>query len=329
MTRIKLFVILMLIISGTVFAQKNKIAYCSNETSSGFIQIFTMNEDGSDKKQLTDIQENCMKPKWSADGKQIVFYSDRGYIYLLRNAGTADKKTDPFYLWNGYNPTFLIDGDQIMYNDENENVLSIFVVDTVSAGAEPYLLSDGGYSNMQVLSKDGNKVAFSAFENGTKAVMVADLNDTTESYIKKVSINTDANLEPDISPDGNNYTYASFDNNLKGTIRINVGGKESLLTKGMGSTNVPRFSPDGSKIAFVAIGDNDVSLYIMNTDGSSRKDLNIKGGNVGTYEWMDKDRIVYDAGSETKTSVGIVNVNTGQSEIIATGGFNLQPSYQK
>ena len=50
----------------------------------------------------------------------------------------------------------------------------------------------------------------------------------------------------------------------------------------------------------------------MNTDGSSRKDLNIKGGNVGTYEWMDKDRIVYDAGSETKTSVGIVNVNTGQ-----------------
>ena len=99
MTRIKLFVILMLIISGTVFAQKNKIAYCSMKQVSGFIQIFTMNEDGSDKKQLTDIQENRnMKPKWSADGKQIVFYSDRGYIYLLRNAGTADKKTASFLL---------------------------------------------------------------------------------------------------------------------------------------------------------------------------------------------------------------------------------------
>lgn len=329
MKLIRLIIVAIVLFAGQGFAQQKKIAYCSNQTESGFLQIFTMNEDGSDKKQLTDIKENCMKPKWSPDGKQIVFYTDREYIYLIRNAETASPSADPFYLYNGINPSFLPDGQQIMYNSENDEVLSIFVIDTAAFGAEPYMVSDGGYSNMQVLSSDGSKLVFSAFNDGTKAVMIADLNDTTDNYITKISKNNDANLEPDISSDGRKFVYSSFDNNLKGTIRINESGNETALTKGMASSNVPRFSPDGNKIAFVVIGENSVSLYVMNSDGSGKKDLQISGGNVGTFEWIDNETIVYDAGSESKLNIGIIDVDSGNSEVIASGGFNLQPSCQK
>lgn len=326
----KLLTTLLLVISlsGSVFAQKKKIAYCSNSGSSGFLQIFIMNEDGSDKKQLTDIPENCMKPRWSPDGKQIVFYSDKGFVYLIRDIDNI-KSSNPFLVSGGVNPSFMPEGDQILYNDEFEDVLSIFVIDTASSGAEPQLLSDGSYSNMQVLSHDGNKIVFSSFADGTKAVMIADLNDTTNNYIKMVSRNDEANLEPDISPDDSKITYASFDNNLKGTIRIFENGNEKVIGKGLPSSNVPRFSPDGKKIAFAVIQDKDVSLYVMNIDGSARNNLNVKGGDVGTFQWIDNDRIVYDAGSETSTSIGIVNVATGDNTIIASGGFNLQPWIQK
>ncbi|HMS64004.1 MAG TPA: hypothetical protein PKD83_01980 [Ignavibacteria bacterium] len=325
----KVIILFLILYTGNVFGQNNKIAYCSNQTSSGFIQIFTMNEDGTGNLQLTDLQENCMKPKWSPDGKQIVFYTDNGFIYLIRDVQSAKNSTNPYYVWNGYNPTFMADGTQILFNSENEEVLSIFVMDTSSSPTPPQLFSDGGYSNMQVLSKDENKMLFSSFSDGSKSVMIADMNDTTENYIKKVSKNSDANIEPDISPDGKMFTYASFDSNLKGTLRLYKDGNETILTKGMGSTNVPRFSPDGSKIAFVLIGENQVSLYVMDFDGGSKNNLNLKAGNVGTFEWIDNSRILYDAGTDTKISIGIIDINTGEDDVIASGGFNLQPSSQK
>lgn len=319
----------MLIFStGFAFSQSKRIVYCSNQTSTEFIQVFIMNEDGSAKNQLTDLQENCMKPKFSADGKQIVFYTDRGDVYLIRDIEKSKNFLNPFYVGPGTNPVFMPDGSQILYNSEIEDVLSIFAIDTASYAAVPQIVSDGGYSNMQILSSDGSKLLYSSFYEGAKAIMIADMNDTSENYLKKISMNDDANLEPDISRDGKKYTYASFDNNLKGTIRINENGKETLLTKGMASANVPRFSPDGNKIAFVVITDRQVTLYVMNTDGSSKADLNISG-DVGTFEWIDNDRIVYDAGSETKTNVGIVEISSGSNNIIATGGFNLHPSSSK
>ena len=328
MLRFKIIILILFIVSSSGFAQKKKIAYCSNQSGSGYLQIFIMNEDGSDKKQLTDLSENCKKPQWSPDGKQIVFYTDAGSCYLIKNVDSVTSKKDPSYLCAGYNPSFMSDGSQIMFNDEYESVLSIFAIDT-SAGSEPNIISDGRYSNMQSITSGGNKIYYSGFINGYKCIMVADLDDTTENSITKISKNTEANLEPDVSFDDSKVTYASFDDNLKGTIRIFENGKESALSKGLPSSNVPRFSPDGSKIAFVVIDGNNVSLYVMGSDGSGKNNLSVKGGDVGTFQWMDNDRIVYDAGSETKTVIGIINISTGENKIIAEGGFNLQPGVQK
>lgn len=328
MSNILKVIVLFLVFVNLGYSQDKKIAYCSNDTESGYLQIFIMNEDGSDKKQLTDISENCMHPQWSPDGKQLSFYTDRGYIYLMRDINST-KPTNLFYLYNGTYPVFMPAGDQVVYNDEYEDVLSIMVIDTNQYGAEPQLLSDGGYSNMYVISADGNKIYFSTFDGGTKVIKVMDLNDTTDNYIEKISKNDEANLEPDVSQDGQKVAYASFDANLKGTIRILENGKESALTKGMPSSNVPRFSPDGSKIAFVVIDGNDVSLYVMNADGSGKKNLHAKGGNIGTFQWINNYEILYDAGSESQTIIAMANDTSGENYILAEGGFNLHPVIQK
>ena len=302
-----------------------KITYCSNNGTNGYLQVFVMNEDGSGKKQLTNLNENCMRPKWSPDGKQIVFYTDKGMVYLIRNVEKATSE-EPYYLWNGYYPAFMASGEEIIFNNEVDDVLSILVIDTLS-GAEPQMLSNGSYSNMHALTPDGSKLVYSTFINNLKTVVMIDLEDTTGFEPEVISMNKEANIEPDISVDGSMITYSSFDDNLKGTVRINRNGQETALTKGMPSSNVPRFSPDGKSIAFVVISDSKVSLYVMNVDGGDKKEIRLDGGSVGTFEWIDSEKIVYDAGTETKLSVGIANAKNGNSDLIADGDFNLHPSY--
>lgn len=325
MNIIKSLILSVLVFATAANAVAGKIAYCSNNGTNGYLQVFVMNEDGTDKRQLTSMEENCMRPKWSPDSKQIVFYTDKGRVYLIRDIDKAPER-EPYYLWNGYYPSFLPDGDEVMFNDEYNDVLSIMVIDTLS-GEEPMMLSDGSYSNMQCYTPDGSKLVYSTFIDRVKTIVELNLEDLENAEPEIVSQNKEANMEPDISKDGKMMTYASFDDNLKGTIRIYKDGNETALTKGMPSSNVPKFSPDGKRIAFVVITESNVSLYVMDPDGNGKNKISTQSGNVGTYEWIDNSRIVFDAGTESKLSVGIVNVDNGGVEILASGDFNLHPSY--
>ena len=60
----------------------------------------------------------------------------------------------------------------------------------------------------------------------------------------------------------------------------------------------------------------------MNTDGSNKKELSVKGGNVGTYTWLDSENILYDAETGTASTIGIVNINSGKVQVLTNNGIN-------
>ena len=57
------------------------ILYCRNEDKSGVVsdnwEVWVMNRDGSQQRQLTDDPARDYPIAWSADGSEIVFYSER------------------------------------------------------------------------------------------------------------------------------------------------------------------------------------------------------------------------------------------------------------
>jgi TolB protein len=58
-----------------------RILYCRNEDTSGAVsdnwEIWVMDQDGSQQRQLTDNPARDYPIAWSADGSRIVFYSQR------------------------------------------------------------------------------------------------------------------------------------------------------------------------------------------------------------------------------------------------------------
>lgn len=61
--------------------------------------VYTMNVDGSDKQNLTDLISSDVRPRWSPDGTRIIFVSNRessnGSGYIMGSDGTEVKKIAP------------------------------------------------------------------------------------------------------------------------------------------------------------------------------------------------------------------------------------------
>ncbi|CAN5468415.1 hypothetical protein BH10BAC5_BH10BAC5_12220 [soil metagenome] len=318
-------ILMLLLITSLSFAQSKKIAYTSNQSSNGLLQIFTMNEDGSSKQQVTTLDANCLFPKWANDGTKITFSTDDDKVYYV---SSEDNFFNVHFVWGGNNPIFSGTDEEIIFTSEYEGVLSVYIMGLDET--EPYMMSDGHYANQMRLSPDGSKMIYSSILETNKTAMLLDLDDTTDTSLRPVSKNSDANLEPDIALDNSTFVYAGFDNNLKGTIYINLNGNEKSLTRDMASATQPKFSPDGKKIGFALIRNGEhVSLYTMSTDGSSRKEIFIKGGELGLFEWVSNDKILYDAENGTEYNVGIVDLGTGVATILTNNGLNLHADMQK
>ena len=74
----------------------NEIVFISDRD--GDYELFTMNADGSDQKQITFNNEKDVLPSWSPEGNRIAFSSyrfgkkDKGDIFLINRDGNNELK---------------------------------------------------------------------------------------------------------------------------------------------------------------------------------------------------------------------------------------------
>jgi Tol biopolymer transport system component len=72
-----------------------KIAYESGDTASGPTDVFTMDSDGTNKRNLTETPGADGRPAYSPDGKKIAFQTVRGSvdeIWRMRTDGSNQKR---------------------------------------------------------------------------------------------------------------------------------------------------------------------------------------------------------------------------------------------
>ncbi|MCI0403875.1 MAG: amidohydrolase family protein [Acidobacteria bacterium] len=97
-------------------------------------------------------------------------------------------------------------------------------------------------------------------------------------------------LSLDVSPDGQTIIFELLGDLY--TLPI-AGGEAKALTTGMAFDAMPRFSPDGTWIAFVSDRDGADNLWIMKTDGSDPKKLSDdKGAEFTSPAWTPDSQYV-------------------------------------
>lgn len=166
-------------------------------------------------------------------------------------------------------------------------------------------------------SPDGNKIVFERHEDGAAIYIV----NADGSNMRRVSGPNGRDVRPSWSPDATKIIYTHVvkpsDTDVPET-EVNVMNADgtnikTILRSENGTFNVePRYSPDGSKIAFMrgkpGVGQH---IYVMNSDGTNLKQITDKGANGDPVWSPDGSRISFGSNRE---GGGKLNVFTSKPD---------------
>lgn len=242
--------------------------------------IFTISNDGTGIKKLTELSANHWNPEWSPDGTRILFSSDQNGprdIYVVNFDGSnMIMLTDGngFYSRHQWSP----DGTKIAYTSgapDFTDKTAIYIM--ISDGSQKIpLTAPDEKINVFRFSPDGGKIVYHLTYNDPVALISkSDIYIMNSDGSEKTRLTFEGrNLWANFSPAGDLITYVSddFGPDPDGIYIMNVDGTGQTFLANGGS--FPVFSPDGNKIVFSKVSTSS-EIFSINTDGSDLSQLTV------------------------------------------------------
>lgn len=263
-----------------------QIVFISNRTSdppeptsgpvtpgSGGYELWAMNPDGSDQRQLTSDGAGNAQPSLSPDGTRIAWIVGDSAVWVM-NADGSDARalTDS----SGYRmfPRWSPDGSRIAYirtGDQDD-----IVIMNADGSAARVLSTPAVEEYSASWSPDGTRLAVNV-SGADPGLLVMDVATSTQEWIRQGN-----SSGPAWSPDGSVILFS--DGNQLHTIAPDGTGLRQL-SSGPGQHLSGSWSRDGRTIAFDYFAQQPGSsqqIYLMNADGSGSR--NITNASADSYE---------------------------------------------
>jgi len=226
--------------------------------------VFMVDEDGTDERRITDSTETMTSPAWAPEERVFVnrVSGVRG-IYMINTDGTGlTQVTAPPSGWGDYQPVAL--GNQIVFGRDSAGVGTIYRVNLDGTGLTR--LTSGGDA---APSPTGD---FIIYRRGVD-IYLWDLRRGGEKRLTNTP--TRYKSVGGVSPDGRRIVFTRIDPGRREQIFLmNIDGTHTTrVSRGDFYDFLPRWSPDGKRIAFTSSRDGTNGVYTMRADGSDVRDV--------------------------------------------------------
>ncbi len=243
-------------------------------------EIFIMDWDGGNPRQVTNHRSIAQSPTWSFDGKMIAYSAfayhvkekTRNMDLFTYSLETGKRLLVSYRRGINSGASFTPDGRSILLTISNEGTPDIYRINLDGKGLVRLTHSTGGVMNVEpVMSPDGKKIAFSSTRAGRPMIYVMDADG---SNVKRLTFAGEYNSTPAWSPDSKRIAFAGLDKthydifvmNADGTNMIRITSAKKPNGK-MANNEDPSFSPDGRYILFRSDRTGKYQLYIASADG--------------------------------------------------------------
>lgn len=257
--------------------------------ATGKKEIYVMNIDGTNPKQVTHHRSISMSPAWSPDGSKIaysLFTRHKGNIKNIDLYEIDLSSSSVRMLSNrtGINSgaAYSPDGRQVALTMSFLGNPEIFALDSTKRTVTR-LTKSFGFDVDPSWSPDGKQLAFVSSRSGKP--MVFGMNVATQKT-QRLTFAGQYNATPSWSPQNNKIAFAGWIDKTFDIFIMNPDGtKIERLTKNQGNNEDPHFSPDGNFIVFSSNRTGKKNVYVMNIDGTFVKRLTFGLGNCVSPKW--------------------------------------------
>ena len=264
-----------------------KIALVCDRT--GKKEVYVMDFDGSNAKQITKHRSLTLTPAWSPDGSKIAYSAITKNRRNVKNHNLYefDFKTSNIKLLSDrtginsgahYHPN----GEQIALTMSFLGNPEIFVLNKEKKTVAR-LTSSAGVDVDPNWSPDGKSLSFVSNRAGQPMVYRMGSNG---GDVQRLTFAGTYNATPSWSPKNNKIAFAGWIDGRFDIFIMNVDGTNiERLTKNQGNNEDPSFSPDGNFVVFSSNRAGGKRAYVMNIEGTFVKPLTFGLGDCVSPRW--------------------------------------------
>ncbi len=259
-----------------------QLAVSSNHL--GTWQIFLVSPDSGEARNLTKNKANNTDPTWAPDGKHLAFVSDltgTPEIWVMKVDGGGLRqltRKSGGIMGISWSP----DGAFIAFTSGRRGTDHIYLADS-RTGRINHLTDGKAPCRWPAWSPDGKRLTYSYYgDEGRYATHIINVDGTG----KRDLAGEDGGLDSSWSPTGKKITFTSLGNRDDGfrvyTIDPDGKNRKELTTVNNTVGNVfPRFSPDGTKVAYGELVDGKIQVAVVGADGAGARVLTSKASHLG------------------------------------------------
>jgi len=268
----------------------NKILFTSNR--SGNNQLYMMNPNGTDIKQITSGEYWHNNGRWSPNANKIVCNTEEE----TTTAGSemvvmySDGSNRILLGW-GSQMCWYPDGSKIIFSYWQGAEIGVYIttLHSIEPNGENRKMISEKYAGTFTFSPDGIKIAFSVKPDSLTRIVILNY----PSFDRPTYIGPQGPYGPSWSPDGTCITFSKKEISTELNDDIYVMNSDgSNIRKITSNTSsrpyiYPRWSPDGEKIIFLAYtvdGTQKWYLYMVNKDGTDLHKV-IDDDSITSCDW--------------------------------------------
>ena len=248
-------------------------------------EIYVLTIAGDELLQLTDAPGDDTMPRWSSDGSQIAFISNRDLnseIYVMNADGTDqtnltdDEGGDYGHAWSP-------DGSQIAFGSNRTGDNEVFLIN--ADGSDLRNLSDNPEADWgPAWSPDGSQIVFGSNRDGNDDIFIMDADGANQ---RNLTDNPAADNGALWSPDG---TWIAFVSDRDGSADVFVMVPDGADAIPVGATieleGSPTWSPDSNAIAYTVTIEGNSDIFIATLDDAAPRRITDDPGVDATPLWV-------------------------------------------
>jgi len=315
-----------------------RIAYYSKKRGG----IWVVSALGGGPRQIT---ESGIRPMWSPDGSLIAFQSSPGELWATRtvppstiwivsaDGGTPKQITQPGNPSGGHSsPSWSPDGKRIAFDVSNFIFGSVWTI--ALDGTGPKKIVDG---SDPIYSADGGYLYFAGGQNGGSDLLRIRVSPRGEPIGEPATVLAAGpgtfRTAPTISRDGKRIVYSvdRFASNLW-TIPISPNGDTAgtpsiFLPDASQRNNLPRFSPDGRKIALNRWRPGvSADIWVADADGKNLRQVTNNPSADSQASWLPGgDKLAFLSDRDNKyLALWTISLTTGREELLLDLGEGVE-----